>query len=195
MANLGQRIFAFTMAAVFLISSCALAGFALYEQNKDRQKNDQQKAVESASKASANASAGKPLENYEPVEKVESLQTTDIKVGDGAEAKETDKVSVHYTGAVASTGKIFQSSKDTGAPVTLSLDSVIAGWKEGIPGMKEGGIRRLMIPAEKAYGANPPQGSGIPPNAALVFDVELVKVNPPEEQPQGQPEAKPEEKQ
>jgi FKBP-type peptidyl-prolyl cis-trans isomerase len=77
---------------------------------------------------------------------------------------------------VASTGTIFQSSLDTGQPVTFALNQVIKGWSEGVPGMKEGGVRRLLIPADKAYGANPPQGSNIPPNADLVFDITLVSV-------------------
>jgi FKBP-type peptidyl-prolyl cis-trans isomerase len=77
---------------------------------------------------------------------------------------------------VASTGKIFQSSKDTGQPVPLSLSQVIAGWSQGIPGMKEGGTRRLLIPAALAYGAQPPQGSDIPANADLVFDVTVHKI-------------------
>ncbi|HTB49185.1 MAG TPA: FKBP-type peptidyl-prolyl cis-trans isomerase, partial [Verrucomicrobiae bacterium] len=84
---------------------------------------------------------------------------------------------VDYTGAVASTGIIFQSSKDTGQPATLSLSQVIAGWSQGIPGMKVGGTRRLLIPAGLAYGSNPPSGSGIPANADLVFDVTLDKIN------------------
>jgi FKBP-type peptidyl-prolyl cis-trans isomerase len=71
---------------------------------------------------------------------------------------------------------IFQSSKDFGRSITFGLDQVIKGWTEGIPGMKVGGTRRLLIPADMAYGATPPPGSGIPPNADLVFDVTLHKV-------------------
>jgi len=85
-------------------------------------------------------------------------------------------VTVDYTGAVAATGVIFQSSIDSGQPVTFSLDQVIDGWKEGMVGMKIGGKRRLIIPADKAYGANPPQNSGIPANAPLVFDVTLYSI-------------------
>lgn len=178
-----QRIFAFVMAGVFIISACAFSAFVIWDMRNSSSKGDDQKAATEAAEAAqqANASAGKPLENFEPVEAVGELQSSDSKPGEGAEAKAGDSVQVDYTGAVAATGKIFQSSKDSGQPVTLSLESVIEGWKEGIPGMKEGGTRRLLIPAEKAYGANPPQGSGIPANAALVFDVTLIKVNPPAE--------------
>lgn len=117
------------------------------------------------------------LNSFTPVEKVLSLQKIDIVSGTGAEVKTGDTVSVHYTGAVASTGEVFQSSKDFGIePVTFPLGGVIKGWTEGIPGMKVGGTRRLVIPAEMAYGSNPPPGSGIPANADLVFDVELVGI-------------------
>ena len=120
--------------------------------------------------------AGTKLANFTPVASVPELQTTDTTVGTGAEVKAGDTVTVDYTGAIAATGVIFQSSKDSGQPVSFGLDQVIDGWKEGIPGMKVGGTRRVLIPAAKAYGANPPSGSGIPANADLVFDVTLHKI-------------------
>lgn len=119
---------------------------------------------------------GTQLAGFTPVASVTELQKTDTTPGTGKEVKAGDTVTVDYTGAVASTGKIFQSSKDSGQPVPLSLSQVIAGWSQGIPGMKEGGTRRLLIPASLAYGANPPQGSDIPANADLVFDVTVHKV-------------------
>ena len=119
----------------------------------------------------------KKLNNFTPVSKVSKLEKIDLVVGTGALVKAGDTVSVHYTGAVAATGVIFQSSKDFGTePVTFPLSGVIKGWTDGIPGMKVGGTRRLVIPAGEAYGANPPGGSGIPANADLVFDVELVAI-------------------
>ena len=122
------------------------------------------------------ALAGTKLANFTPVASVPELHTTDTTVGTGAEVKAGDTVTVDYTGAIAATGVIFQSSKDSGQPVSFGLDQVIDGWKEGIPGMKVGGTRRVLIPAAKAYGANPPSGSGIPTNADLVFDVTLHKI-------------------
>ena len=119
---------------------------------------------------------GKPLENFTPVAQIDSLQKIDLVVGTGQEAQATDTVTAHYTGAVAATGIVFQSSLDGGQPIPFGLDQVIAGWTQGVPGMKVGGKRRLLIPASLAYGANPPQGSGIPANADLVFDIELVKI-------------------
>lgn len=117
------------------------------------------------------------LQNFTTLSKVAALQKIDLVVGTGAEVKAGDTVSVHYTGAIAATGEIFQSSKDFGTePITFPLGGVIKGWTDGIPGMKVGGTRRLVIPAAQAYGATPPPGSGIPANADLVFDVELVAV-------------------
>jgi len=117
------------------------------------------------------------LSNFTPIAKVSKLEKIDTVAGTGAEVKAGATVSVHYTGAVAATGAIFQSSKDFGTePVTFPLSGVIKGWTDGIPGMKIGGTRRLVIPADQAYGANPPGGSGIPANADLVFDVELVAI-------------------
>lgn len=117
------------------------------------------------------------LSNFTPTSSVSSLQKIDLVVGTGAEVSPGATVSVHYTGAVAATGVIFQSSKDFGTtPITFPLGNVIKGWTDGIPGMKVGGTRRLVIPSAQAYGANPPAGSGIPANADLVFDVELVAI-------------------
>jgi len=119
----------------------------------------------------------KLLSNFTPVANTSSLQKIDLVVGQGAEVSPGATVSVHYIGAVAATGAIFQSSKDFGpTPVTFPLSGVIKGWTDGIPGMKIGGTRRLVIPAAEAYGANPPPGSGIPANADLVFDVELISI-------------------
>lgn len=119
----------------------------------------------------------KVLSNFTPISSVPTLQKIDTVVGTGAEVQAGATVSVHYTGAVAATGAIFQSSKDFGPnPVTFPLSGVIKGWTDGIPGMKIGGTRRLVIPAAMAYGATPPPGSGIPANADLVFDVELIAI-------------------
>lgn len=147
--------------------------------NNDAVTEEQKEALpEKSEKEDKNMDSNKRLlANFTPVSKTDSLKKIDLKVGTGAEVKAGDTVSVHYTGAVASTGEVFQSSKDFGTePITFPLGGVIKGWTDGIPGMKIGGIRRLVIPAAQAYGANPPAGSGIPANADLVFDVELVAI-------------------
>ena len=108
------------------------------------------------------------------------LKYTDVKVGDGATAKAGNKVSVNYTGWLydnGAKGKKFDSSLDRGQPFqfTLGAHQVIAGWDEGVAGMKVGGKRTLIIPPELGYGARG-FGAVIPPNATLIFDVELVQV-------------------
>jgi peptidylprolyl isomerase len=114
------------------------------------------------------------------VEMPNGLKYTDIKVGDGAVATAGKKVSVHYTGWLSNNGAKgakFDSSVDRGKPFefTLGAHQVIAGWDEGVAGMKVGGERTLIIPPELGYGA---RGAGgvIPPNATLIFDVQLLAV-------------------
>lgn len=116
------------------------------------------------------------LDDFTPVQAVDQLTITDVKEGSGDTVQAGATITAHYTGAVAATGTVFQSSKDFGRPISFGLNQVIKGWTDGVPGMKVGGIRRLLIPADQAYGASPPPGSGIPANAALAFDIELVNI-------------------
>ncbi|MGV3743164.1 MAG: FKBP-type peptidyl-prolyl cis-trans isomerase [Burkholderiaceae bacterium] len=109
------------------------------------------------------------------------LQYEDVQVGSGDEAKSGDYVTVHYTGWLqepdGSAGKKFDSSKDRNSPFQFPLGAghVIKGWDEGVQGMKVGGVRTLVIPSALGYGA---RGAGgvIPPNATLIFEVELLGV-------------------
>ncbi len=117
------------------------------------------------------------LDNFTPVNEITELQKIDLIEGSGQAVQPGATITAHYTGAVAASGEVFQSSRDFGKPISFGLDQVIKGWTDGVPGMKVGGKRRLLIPAEQAYGAQPPYGSGIPANAALVFDIELVSVD------------------
>jgi peptidylprolyl isomerase len=116
---------------------------------------------------------GTKLANFEPVESVAELQVIDTKEGTGEVVPENATITAHYTGALCKDGTIFQSSHDFGEPITFGLTQVIKGWTEGVPGMKVGGIRRLVIPSAMAYGSVR-AAANIPPNSDLVFDIELV---------------------
>lgn len=118
-----------------------------------------------------------------PPAEVNELVKKDTQVGEGKVAEKGKAVSVHYTGwlydpaAPEHKGKKFDSSVDRGIPFGFILGAgrVIKGWEEGVEGMKEGGKRTLVIPAKLGYGE---RGAGgvIPPNATLLFDVELLKI-------------------
>ena len=119
-----------------------------------------------------------PSDNITPTatQEMEELKIEDITVGTGAEAVAGKNVTVHYTGTLTD-GTKFDSSVDRGTPFTFSLGAgeVIQGWDRGVAGMKVGGKRKLTIPSSLGYGE---RGAGgvIPPNATLIFDVELLKV-------------------
>ena len=131
----------------------------------------------------ANRDRPQPNESVATAAPNQGLQMTDVKVGTGAEAVPGKTVVVHYTGwlydegAPDHKGKKFDSSRDRGDPFDFPLGAghVIKGWDQGVAGMKVGGQRTLVIPPELGYGA---RGAGgvIPPNATLVFDVELLDV-------------------
>ncbi len=128
-----------------------------------------------------NAGAGLPVVTYP-----DGLKYIDLTTGTGDVAKNGENITVQYTGWVASTAVMFDSSRQAGrTPFTVQIGfgNVIAGWDEGIPGMKVGGKRKLIIPSALAYGTQgqTDQTTGaviIPPNADLVFEVELLSVAP-----------------
>lgn len=174
------------IALLFLVTSVAFSIMVVLELTKDnpeptndvssiteQQINDQ--LEEQANETEENVLQGTKLESYEPRDNVTELEIIDLKEGDGDVVQEGATVTAHYTGALANNGTIFQSSYDSGSPIPFSLSGVIQGWTEGVPGMKVGGTRRLIIPAEKAYGAQSPSPD-IPANADLVFDITLVSV-------------------
>jgi FKBP-type peptidyl-prolyl cis-trans isomerase len=105
------------------------------------------------------------------------LQIEEMTVGTGPEAKSGQKVSVHYTGWLTN-GSKFDSSVDRGKPFQFQLGAgqVIAGWDQGVSGMRVGGRRKLTIPPHLGYGARGFPGA-IPPNSVLVFEVELLGVS------------------
>jgi FKBP-type peptidyl-prolyl cis-trans isomerase len=111
------------------------------------------------------------------VAEVTDMKIEDMKAGTGAVAEAGKRVTVHYTGWLTN-GTKFDSSKDHGQPFNFQLGAgqVIKGWDQGVAGMKVGGMRKLTIPPSLRYGANG-TGGVIPPNATLVFEVELLGVN------------------
>lgn len=165
------RIIIWIIAIVMAVGSVGAYFLVMLE-------NDQNTQTQTAADATTQPQEEKPVDPtaFKVDGKVTELQITDIKTGDGAEVKPGDTVKVHYKGTLAKTGQKFDSSYDYGEPIELGLGQVIVGWQEGIPGMKVNGKRRLVIPAEKAYGDQPQQG--IPANSDLVFEVELLGVTP-----------------
>lgn len=176
-----DRVFVIVVAVLFLVTSLGFSGLVIWQNSHQNNNASNTASTTAASKTSSTKQAtevvGSKLAGFTPVATVDSLKITDLKKGTGQVAASGDTVSVYYTGAVASTGVIFQSTSTNGQAATFSLSQVIPGWSSGIPGMKVGGIRQLLIPASQAYGANPPSGSGIPANAALVFNVTLLSVS------------------
>ena len=115
-----------------------------------------------------------------------TVDVEETQAGTGGHPKETDVVFVKYVGKLAADGKEFDRSQDTPWPVPgimpagtpMRLDGVVPGFREAILQMQKGGKYTVTIPAEKAYGASPPPGSPIPPNADLVFEMELIDFMP-----------------
>ena len=118
---------------------------------------------------------GTKLHDFEPRDGVQELEIIDVEVGNGEEVKPGATITAHYTGALVKNGIIFQSSFDFGNPILFGLDQVIKGWTDGVPGMRVGGTRRLVIPAAQAYGAAIP-AKNIPANSDLVFDIVLMAI-------------------
>lgn len=183
-----QRAFTLIAALLFLLTSVGFSLFVFFQPDpneqadssqtaaQDDQNDDQQPEEQPNDPGEEKMLQGTKLEDFTPVESVSELKITDIKEGNGQVVPKGATVTAHYTGALAKDGTIFQSSRDFGQPIPFSLNEVIKGWTDGVPGMKVGGIRRLVIPYQLAYGdAGRPDG-GIPPQADLVFDIEITAV-------------------
>ncbi len=120
------------------------------------------------------ANTEKPEVDVPEGEPTGELQITDITPGDGAVAEPGDTVEVHYVGVEYATGEQFDASYDRGQPIEFPLEGLIQGWQDGIPGMRVGGRRRLVVPPQQAYG---PAGTGHElAGKTLVFVIDLLDV-------------------
>lgn len=168
------------LAVLFLVTSVGFSILVIYQSKQESKKDSIKTAAETAvaenktTKTGDTKLEGTILKDFTTIAKVDTLQKVDLVEGTGTEVKSGDTITAHYTGALAATGVIFQSSLDTGSPFTSPLSGLISGWQQGIPGMKAGGTRRLIIPAAQAYGAQ--AQNGIPANSDLVFDIQLISV-------------------
>lgn len=173
--TLTQRLFAASGAILFLVTSMALTVVVIITVVQSNKKTLPDNSCD-AKMAKQGKLQDKKLCDFTPVDKVAKLKTQDLQKGTGEQVKAvTDTVTADYTGALAKTGVIFQSSLDSGQPFTTQLTGVIVGWQKGMIGMKEGGVRRIFIPAAQAYGSQ--EQSGIPANSDLVFDIYLQRVD------------------
>ncbi len=122
--------------------------------------------------------AGRPSLELEGPVNEDYLEIVDLVVGTGQVGVTiSDTLEVNYLGIGSITGFAFDSSFSRNEPATFPLGAVIQGWQQGLIGMREGGRRVLIIPSSLAYGPTPPPGSGIEPNEALIFLVDLIKIN------------------
>ena len=170
------RFFAGFGAALFLITSSALTIGVILTLTSNN--NTPQTVASTASKTSTNNNqganaVGTKLKGFTPLTtKLTHLEISDISKGTGATVNSGATVTANYVGALASTGVIFDSSSAHGGAQTFPLSGVIQGWQLGIPGMKVGGTRELLIPAAMAYGSK--SVGNIPANSDLVFIVNVV---------------------
>lgn len=176
----GQRVGIWIIAGVMVVGTLG-AFFLPILMNDNANKEAEQLQELQAELQKQQANTAEPLDGYtaEPFTKgdVTELKVEELKAGDGAEATAESKIKVNYFGWT-SDGNIFDSSKKSGttSPIEFPLNGVIAGWTEGLTGAKPGSVRKLIIPADKAYGeAGSPPSIGA--NEPLVFIVEVLSVN------------------
>ena len=159
--------FALIVAPMILLAGCTTDGGVnpMVDQNSNSSSSLPEVSGANGAKPTISAPAGSPPS---------TLEKKDIFVGDGKEAVDSSILEVHYTLMAWSSGVLVESSWDSGQTATFPLSGVIAGWQQGIPGMKEGGRRLLVIPPDLGYGA---QGGGpIGPNETLIFVVDAIGV-------------------
>lgn len=175
--RLRDRIFAALGALLFFGSACAVTAYYVAtshgSDNTAAKTAQQQQCSDSQTETALAAPAG----YIPPTLPLTDLQVTDLEQGSGPAAKDGDCLVVKYYGTLATNGTKFDENftDTTGFAFTLGQGQVIPGWDKGMVGMKAGGMRRLVIPAAQAYGAQSPSAS-IPPNSDLVFQVKLLRI-------------------
>ncbi len=179
---MGQRIVSFVLAFLIFASAVASGFFVIQAIRQEQKTSTDTAAVDTTTNTQSNntsteatgenALKGKPLADFSATtERVSEVQVIDMVEGTGDVVQAGDTITAHYTGARAADGIVFESSKDSGQPLNIPLSNLIKGWQTGIPGMKVGGTRRLIIPAAQAYGDDPSTGR---PTGDLVFDIEMI---------------------
>lgn len=146
-----------------------------YLQQVQMEQSERQEAEAEVNAEDARAFLEENAENDDVMVTDSGLQYRVIEEGTGASPAAEDEVEVHYRGTLLS-GEEFDSSYERGETATFPLNRVIPGWTEGLQLMTEGSTYEFFIPADLAYGSNPPPGSIIPPGAVLIFEVELIDI-------------------
>ncbi len=169
-----KTVFAFILIIIFV----GIAAFVFYKKSN----------VDDTPQTSPNSTASiTPLptptpipENNKIIKMENGLQIQDLKVGTGSEAKAGDTITVNYIGSLEN-GTVFDASAKHGGPATfqIGVGQLIKGWDIGIPGMKIGGKRKLIVPPSLGYGSRDVGNGAIPPNSTLTFEVELLAVQAP----------------
>lgn len=172
----GTQIFSILILVIFVGS--VVAGILTPFLKKDSSTTSQEDIAKQLEEAQNQASEEQQSTEIDPNLKIEgdvtNMQIIDTTTGTGQEVKLGDTIKVKYKGALAASGSVFDSNYD-GVEFPLEKGSLIDGWIEGVPGMKIGGKRKLIIPSDKGYGSAG-AGSVIPPDADLVFEIELVAI-------------------
>lgn len=166
-----KSIFAITLIIVFF----GVTAFVFYKKGNSYQEANVGLNLEAAPTPTPAANTENTMTKLD-----NGLQVQDLKIGAGPEAKAGDTISVNYVGALAN-GAVFDASDKHGGPATfqIGVGQLIKGWDIGIPGMKVGGKRKLVVPSSLGYGSQNVGNGLIPPNSTLIFEVELLAVQTP----------------
>lgn len=146
-----------------------------YQQQLQQEQTEQIEEMAQKSMAAGSAFLAENAERDGVTTTASGLQYEVLETGEGSRPNADDTVTVHYTGELLD-GEVFDSSRERGEPVSFRLNQVIAGWTEGLQLMSEGARYKLYVPSDLAYG--PGGNRAIGPNETLVFDVELLEINP-----------------